>query len=146
MAARWPCATCAKPSEAARRAVKASPTSRGELGRRAEQAAQRYLVERGLRPLGSNLHNRYGEIDLLMRDGETLVFVEVRYRRRADFGGALASVDARKRGKLLRAAAAHLQQHGLDQSPCRFDAIGVAPAGNEPFGCIEWVADAFRAD
>ncbi|MDP1996955.1 MAG: YraN family protein, partial [Gallionella sp.] len=64
-------------------------------GAQAEQHAARYLQQQGLKPVAQNYRSRFGEIDLIMQDGATLVFVEVRLRRSANFGGAAASIDAR---------------------------------------------------
>src|SRR5690606_9052317 len=66
-------------------------------GAAVEAAAGRHLAEAGLRPVATNATARFGELDLVMLDGPTLVFVEVRYRRSDRFGGGAASVDARKR-------------------------------------------------
>src|SRR5690606_19407772 len=73
-------------------------------GAAVEAAAGRHLAEAGLRPVATNAAARFGELDLVMRDGQTLVFVEVRYRRSDRFGGGAASVDARKRRRLVLAA------------------------------------------
>jgi putative endonuclease len=110
-------------------------------GADAEQAAARYLQQRGLRLLQQNYRCRFGEIDLVLQDGITLVFVEVRLRSRADFGGAAMSIDARKQAKLIRTA-----QHYLatltHTPPCRFDAVLLqAQDGSD----IEWVKDAFSS-
>ena len=63
----------------------------------AEKAASDYLERAGLRIVARNWHCRYGELDIVARDGGTLVFVEVRQRRASGFGGAAASIDAAKR-------------------------------------------------
>ncbi len=107
-----------------------------------------HLERAGLRTLASNVGYRGGELDLVMLDaaaGGTVVFVEVRYRASAAFGGGLASVDAGKRRKLVRAAQLYLLSHPrLAQSPCRFD---VAEAAGDPAAPeIGWVRDAFRLD
>lgn len=87
-----------------------------------------------------------GELDLIMqeRDG-TLVFVEVRARRDAHFGGAWASVDARKRGRLVLAAR-HFLQHWQPLPPCRFDVVGVALTPSPQAAQIEWLRGAFGGD
>ena len=108
-----------------------------QRGREAEQQAQQYLQTRGLTPVAHNYLCRMGEIDLVMRDGPVLVFVEVRLRRHRGFGDALASVDARKRQRLIRAAQHYLQRHPWD-GPCRFDVVGL-DAQNR----MSWVRDAF---
>ena len=88
----------------------------------AETLAARWLEARGLRLVGRNHHSRFGEIDLIMNDGATLVFVEVRLRRSRAFGGAAASINYRKQQKLILAARHYLGR--LRHEPrCRFDAI-----------------------
>lgn len=114
-------------------------SARAASGARAEQLAGQFLQQRGLRLLHQNYRCRFGEIDLILQDGDTLVFAEVRLRSRSDFGGAAASINAAKQGKLARAA-----QHYLATlariPPCRFDAVLLhAPDGSD----IEWVRDAF---
>lgn len=106
-------------------------------GREAEDRAQHFLQVQGLTLVDRNYRCRGGEIDLLMRDGDALVFVEVRLRRNTGFGGALASVDARKQRRLTIAAQHYLQRHRW-QGPCRFDVIGFDAAGG-----AQWVRDAF---
>ena len=108
------------------------------LGRSAEARAERFLRARGLVPVARNWHCRFGEIDLVMRDGETLVFVEVRLRSRADYGDAVASVTLAKQKKLLAAARQYLA--GLKREPpCRFDVLAMAGEA-EP----EWLKNAFE--
>ena len=77
-------------------------------GALAEQHAARYLQQQGLKPVAQNYRSRFGEIDLIMQDGATLVFVEVRLRRSANFGGAAASIDARKQQRIIRTAQQYL--------------------------------------
>ena len=90
----------------------------------------------------ANYRTRFGEIDLIMRDGNALVFVEVRQRRSAAFGSAAESITASKRAKIVRAAQAFLQTSG-HVGPVRFDVIafdGSAPAGPT------WIKSAFEAE
>lgn len=113
---------------------------RREHGRRAEQRACDYLCEHGLDLIETNYRCRFGEIDLVMRDGPCTVFVEVRLRRNPAFGGGLASVDRRKQGKLIAAAKHYLQsRRGVDAA--RFDVIALGAGGD----AIEWIKDAFGA-
>lgn len=91
-------------------------------GRAAEQAAADFLAAAGLEVLGRNLRVKGGEIDLLARDGEVLVFCEVRWRADARFGGALASIDARKRARMQRAARAWLACRPV-LPRCRLDVL-----------------------
>ena len=120
-------------------------TERRATGDRGERAARRALSAAGLRPLASNSGFRVGELDLVMRDGDTVVFVEVRYRASADFGGALASVDRGKRRRLVRAAQLFLVRHpALSQQPCRFDVVGLSGDPDRPQ--LEWIRNAFTLD
>ena len=133
----------------------AADATGGRIDRRArgawvEAAARRYLVDAGLRELAANASYRGGEIALVMlddnhRDGTVVVFVEVRYRSHAGYGGGAASVDGRKRRKLVHAARRFLAMHGsLRDAPCRFD---VVEADGDPAAPrLHWLRDAFRAD
>ncbi len=117
-------------------------TSRAAVGEAAESLARRRLEAAGLKFRHANFRARRGEIDLVMeaRDGQ-IVFVEVRYRSRRDYGGGVASVDARKRQRLIHAARAYLHCHGLNQQPARFDVVAVD--GDDR---IQWIEAAFDAD
>ena len=108
-------------------------------GRDAEERAAEYLQSHGLKLVARNYHCRFGEIDLVMRDGNTLVFVEVRARRSSAYGGAAASITAAKREKLL-AAARHYLSGRSPVPPCRFDAVLIE--GEPPR--IEWLRNAFE--
>lgn len=110
-----------------------------------ERAAQRELERAGLRLRAANVRYRFGEIDLVMDDGEVLAFVEVRYRRGAAYGGGASSVDARKRQRLARAAAAYLAaQPALARRPCRFDVVSISGAGETAH--FDWIRNAFTLD
>ncbi|MFN3310652.1 MAG: YraN family protein, partial [Thermomonas sp.] len=98
-----------------------------------------------LRLLARNASSRGGELDLVMDDAGSVVFVEVRYRAHAGFGGGAASVDAGKRRRLVQAAQAFLIRHPEHaQAPCRFDVV--AAAGDPAAPELDWLRDAFRAD
>lgn len=89
-----------------------------------EQRACSELEQAGLRLLSRNYTTRHGEIDLVMHDGDTLVFVEVRYRRSASHGDAATSVTVRKQAKLISAAQLWLAAHArYANRPCRFDVV-----------------------
>jgi len=126
------------------------PASADTLDRRArgaaiEAAARDYLLARGLRPLAANARFKAGELDLVMREGDTVVFVEVRYRAHTGFGGGAASVDGRKRRRLVRAALLFLAHHrALADAPCRFDVVEAS--GDPDVPALTWLRDAFRAD
>lgn len=119
--------------------------SRRARGDAIEALARAHLLAQGLQPVAANAQYRVGELDLVMTDGRTLVFVEVRYRRNPDFGGGAASVDVRKRRRIVLAAEAFLQAHrGYAQWPCRFDVIDAN--GDPAAPRLQWLRDAFRAD
>jgi putative endonuclease len=107
-------------------------------GREAEERAARYLEAHGQREVARNFRIRGGEIDLICRDGKTLVFVEVRQRNRSDFGGAGASITAAKQGRIVFAARHYLM--GKPECDCRFDCVLID--GNR----LEWIRNAFSAD
>lgn len=114
-------------------------------GARIEALAAAFLRERGLTPVAANANARGGELDLVMRDGKTLVFVEVRFRRDARFGGGAASVDARKRRRIVLAAEQFLAAHReFARLPCRFDVVDAS--GDAAAPAFDWLRDAFRAD
>lgn len=113
-------------------------------GRWAEEQAACYLESHGLRLVSRNFRCRLGEIDLVMADGATLVFVEVRFRRSQRFGGGLASVTRTKQRKLLAAARAYLARHRLIDAACRFDVISVTKRNYRPD--FLWLKDAFGQD
>jgi putative endonuclease len=108
-------------------------------GRAAEARARALLEAAGLRFVAANVRYRFGELDLVMAEGRTLVFVEVRNRGSMRFGGAAASIDGRKRVRLARAAERYLQQAFGRQEPppCRFDVIAIE--GDTP----HWIKAAF---
>lgn len=117
------------------------------LGQEGEAVAARFLEARGFEILARNLRSRFGEIDLLARDGATLVFVEVKAR----LGGASgdppqAAVDARKRTRLARLALNYLAREWLRELSCRFDVVAVTldPEGRAPQ--VEHFRGAFTAD
>ena len=96
--------------------------SSSEAGRLAESRALAYLQDQGLLLIDRNVRNRRGEIDLVMRDGDTLVFVEVRQRRSERYGGAAASINAAKQARMWRSAEHYLLRYP-NPPACRFDAI-----------------------
>ncbi|MGI4716853.1 MAG: YraN family protein [Janthinobacterium lividum] len=93
-------------------------------GRQWEQAALLYLRRRGLRQVEENFRCKGGEIDLIMQDGDTLVFVEVRQRADMAHGGAAASITPAKIRRLVRAAQVYLLRFPVTP-PCRFDVVAI---------------------
>lgn len=127
-------------------------TSPGEVGKRAfgmqlEVHAAHFLCAQGMSLLQRNFQCKLGEIDLIMREGNTLVFVEVRFRRSNSHGHACATVDWRKQRKLQRAAQVFLLRSGLrDQLPCRFDVLGITRDPLSGALTFDWIPAAFTLD
>lgn len=114
-------------------------------GREAESLACDYLQRRGLSLLQRNYRSRHGEIDLIMHGKDSLVFVEVRYRRQAHFGSGAESVDRRKQSRIAACAQHYLQRHPQAAArPCRFDVVAISGAGTGT-PAIEWIQNAFPA-
>lgn len=121
----------------------ASSFSSKSAGERAEARALQYLQEQGLSLMCRNYRvargpgSRGGEIDLILRERSgTLVFVEVRSRAAAAHGGASASIDARKRARIVLAAQHYLLRY-REPPPCRFDVIAIDA------GALQWLKAAF---
>jgi len=107
-------------------------------GNAAEDLACVFLQKKGLKLIERNFRCAFGEIDLIMQDGKTLVFIEVRLRSSVNFGGAAMNINQSKQQKIRRSAALYLQTHG--DSACRFDAILMSKVD---INALEWVQDAF---
>ncbi len=114
-------------------------TAGSAKGAAAENLAERFLCAQGLELVERNFRCRGGEIDLILTDGDTMVFVEVRLRSSERFGGAAASIDAKKVARLRLAAQYYLAGRGATPA-CRFDAVllDALEGGN-----IEWLRDIF---
>jgi putative endonuclease len=111
-----------------------------KTGDRAERIAAAYLQDQGLAVIESRYRCRWGEIDLILRDHDTLVFAEVRLRQSKAFGGAAASVDRRKQERIIATARHYLA--GTPEIACRFDVI-LLERLDPPR--IEWIRDAFSS-
>jgi len=118
--------------------------SHAATGKQAETSACKYLQAQGLTLVERNYLCKRGEIDLIMRDKHSTVFVEVRYRRNDRFGNGAESVDWRKQAKLLATAEHYLQQHPkAAQNACRFDVVAITTENGQQ--TIDWIVDAFQA-
>ncbi len=118
-------------------------TSKQLDGQAAEDAALALLLKAGLRLLMRNYSCRWGEVDLVMKDKNCIVFVEVRYRRSSSHGGAAASVDNRKQAKLQKTAQHYLQRHAPStRQAARIDVIAVHPQADS-LHC-EWIPNAVQ--
>lgn len=112
-----------------------------DIGRAIETRALAFLAQQGHRLVARNFRCRQGEIDLITLENDRLIFVEVRYRSRSDYGGALASVDTRKQGRIIHAARYFLHRHPMHQCrDCRFDIV--AYDHEQP---PVWIQNAFEA-
>jgi putative endonuclease len=103
-------------------------SDRQALGMVGEELAARELASRGYAILERRYRTRYGEIDIVAEDGETLVFVEVRARATDEFGRAAESVTDRKKRKVTAMAVDYLTRHHVTNRPCRFDVVAIDAA------------------
>lgn len=111
-----------------------------EIGRKSEECAKIYLKQQGLTWILSNYRCPQGEIDLIMRDQDTVVFVEVRYRQQPDFGENFETITGIKQQRLIKAAWHYLLEiEGVEKVYGRFDIVGVAPDKE-----IYWIQNAFE--
>lgn len=116
-----------------------------QQGQHAEDAACSYLQQQGLQLVQRNFHSRRGEIDLIMRGRDTLVFIEVRYRSSARFGGAVASVTTGKQQKIIAAARYFLHYRPqYAHLAARFDVLAIQAQGHD--WQIDWIPAAFLAE
>jgi putative endonuclease len=121
--------------------MRSEPSSRS-TGTDAEERAWRYLEQQGLVTVERNFHSRRGEIDLIMRDGDTLVFIEVRFRSSSRFGTAAESVTLTKQRRIIDAARYFLscRKQWIEHN-CRFDVLAISGQAQQD---VEWIRDAFR--
>ena len=115
-------------------------TQRKITGNKAEDQACQFLQEKGLKLKQRNFATKLGEVDLIMQDGDSLVFIEVRYRKNSDFGGAAMSVTPKKQQRIIKAALAYQQKHA-PQSSMRFDVVAIEGEGKNRQ--INWIDNAF---
>jgi putative endonuclease len=115
-----------------------------KTGQQAEDSACHYLKTQGLSLVERNYCSPRGEIDLIMKDNSTTVFIEVRYRSNSRFGSGAESVDQHKQKKLLATAAHYLQKNPkAARGACRFDVISLTANNGEQQ--LDWIPDAFQA-
>lgn len=118
-------------------------TTRQILGADAEEATARHLEAKGYRIRHRNFHSRYGELDLVAEDGDTVCFVEVRMRSSAAWGDPSQTVSRAKQRKVVKAALHYLFVHGLEGRMVRFDVVSVIGRGEA--AQVEHIPDAFDA-
>lgn len=116
-----------------------------ERGRNAERLAAEFLAAQGLRPVAANFRTALGELDLVMRHGECLVIVEVRFRRSAAILHPAASVNRQKQRRIIQATRIFLKSHPAHAGrPVRFDVVAIVGPAESP--SIRWLAGAFTLD
>ncbi len=120
--------------------------ARRALGRIGEAAARAYLERRGLRILAANFTCAAGEVDLIGRDRDTVVFIEVKTRKSDAFGPPQLAVHQRKQQQIVRAAQWFLAERRLPEVACRFDVLAVTYSEGEAGPRIDWLQDAFPAE
>ncbi|MDT8388224.1 MAG: YraN family protein [Thiogranum sp.] len=116
---------------------------RKTLGDNAERSACRFLCRHGLELITANYRCRRGELDLIMRDGDSLVFVEVRYRRSAEFGHASETISRTKQARIIHCARCYLSRYKAWNEAARFDVVCIEGRSGEEQ--IEWLKNAFGA-
>jgi len=119
------------------------------VGTAAETTAESFLHQRGLKTLQRNFRCRLGEIDLVMRDGDCLVFAEVRFRRPGQHGSGADSITQAKRRKLVLTAGFYLRCRKVSaHQACRFDVVSIGQSADSGNGGheINWIRNAFQAD
>lgn len=112
-------------------------------GSNAEESAKKHLIQQGLRFLDSNFTCRWGEIDLIMRDGNYIVFVEVRARKSSAYGDAAASITTMKQQRIIKTSLHYLMVKKINEKyPVRFDVISIQGG----LATIDWIKNAFSAN
>jgi len=111
------------------------------FGQQGEDLAASYLAEKGLVLVDRNVRTPYGEIDLILLDGDVVVFTEVKTRSARSFGGPWAAVNSQKKRRISRAAQSFLARKGWENRAARFDVVGIVMEGLKP--SVDHLADAF---
>jgi putative endonuclease len=114
--------------------AKAAHLIRGES---AEEQAHQFLINKGLKPICRNYRCKQGELDLIMTDQQTLVIIEVRFRKTDQYGSAVESVTRAKQSRIIAATHTYLSSQKADK-PVRFDVVAISGNGN-----VEWIQNAF---
>ncbi len=117
--------------------------TRRVVGIKGEEEAARFLTRSGLAILDRNVRTRAGEIDLVAREGKTIVFVEVKTRRDLEGEPPQAAVNTRKQNRLGRLAQGYLKSKRIRQSPCRFDVVSVIVNEEGGVKAIRHIPNAF---
>jgi len=119
-----------------------NPLDKKEFGAKGEALAEQRLKRLGYKILDRNFTTRSGEIDIIAKDGDTVVFVEVKTRRDASFAAPELSVGPTKRGRMQKAALMYMIKNRLENTPCRFDVVGISAGEGGPV--VDVIKDAFE--
>ena len=116
-----------------------------EIGYEGEALAEDYLIQHGYKILQKNYTVKGGEIDIIAKDGDYLVFIEVKHHSKADYGSMLEKINLKKQQNIIYAAKVYITQRGLIDSPCRFDVVTIErQAGGVKK--VELIQDAFQVE
>ena len=116
--------------------------ARISVGKQGESLATEFLRKNGYRIVENNFRNRYGEIDIIAIEGNTIVFIEVKTKTNSKFGPPKMAVDLRKQRQISKAALAYLTQKRMNNNPARFDVVGISMLENKTE--IELIKNAFE--
>jgi len=122
--------------------TQATPPKKISSGAVAEEIAHNFLITRGLSPLDRNYRTYFGEIDLIMKDNKTLVFIEVRYRSYDHFGSAAESITKKKQNRIIQTAQHFIMSHQVTEA-IRFDVVAVVPDTSKKMTC-NWIKNVFQ--
>ena len=114
-----------------------------EIARTGETLAAQYLEKRGYQLLEQNYRSRFGEIDLIAKQGKRIVFVEVKTRRTLRFGVPQAAVTPAKQKQISKLALSYLQTHNLLDAPCRFDVVAIFLSSKSTPARLKHIENAF---
>jgi putative endonuclease len=115
------------------------------FGNKGERAAEKFLKRQGMRILARQYSTRWGEIDLIALEKQTIVFVEVKTRSNSKYGRPTEAIDLKKQKNMTQSALYYLKQNGLLENSCRFDVVGITWAPKDSKPTIEYEANAFDA-
>jgi len=114
------------------------------IGKQAEQYACQFILAQGLQIIAQNWYCRQGEIDIIARDDDTVIFIEVRYRKRAEYGNGAESVHYYKRKRIISCARHYIHTHpATEKCMIRFDVFSMSKDSDGQFNS-HWIQDAFQ--
>jgi putative endonuclease len=122
--------------------TKETPPPKISMGAIAEGIAHNFLITKGLSPIDRNYRTRFGEIDLIMNDNKTLVFIEVRYRSYDHFGSAAESITKKKQNRIIQTAQHFIMSRQVTAA-IRFDVVAVEPDTSKKVTC-NWIKNVFQ--